>query len=172
MQTSAFCPRPGKAAGAQGTTRRRAAPRRVSPLGGQRPAQRRSAGAGFTLIEVLVVLVIVSLLAGVALPRLYLISQRYTIASDRDSLLTDIGNLGYSAYSAGRALELAASADAKDHAVKVPPGWRVEVPKPIRFGFNGICSGGTMVLQAPDGVRESYQLNAPACKPVLAGAAP
>ena len=139
MRTSAFCPPTGK-----------------------------TRGSGFTLIEVLVVLVIVGLLAGVALPRLFLISQRYAIASERDSLLTEIGNLGYSAYSAGRALELAASADPKDYAVKVPAGWRVEVPKPIRYGFNGICSGGTMVLQAPDGAREKYQLTAPACKPVLA----
>ena len=168
MPTSACCPPAAKAISAGIAISRRAAPREISPHGGQRPAQRRSVGAGFTLIEVLVVLVIVGLLAGVALPRMYLISQRFAIATERNQLLGDIGNLGYSAYSAGKPLQLAASADTSTYAIKVPAGWRVEVPVPIRYSFTGVCSGGSLVLQSPDGTREKFQLTAPACKPVPA----
>lgn len=114
------------------------------------------------------VLVIIGLLAGVALPRLYQISQSYAIATEREGLLSDIGSLGYSAYSSGKSIQLAASADASTYAIKVPPGWRVEVPEPIRYSFNGTCGGGNLVLQAPDGTRDRYVLTAPACKPVPA----
>lgn len=132
----------------------------------------RPHSSGFTLIEVLVVLVIAGLLAGVALPKLFLISQRYSLAADRDTFLTNLGNLGYSAYTQGKTMELTSSSaeNSSSPVLTVPNGWRIEVPKPIRFNFNGICSGGTLSLIGPDGTRENFQLTPPACQPLAMGA--
>ena len=136
-----------------------------------RPVRSIRRYSGFTLIEILVVLVIAGLIAGVALPRLFAISQRYERASQRDSLLTEIGNLGYVAYTKGTPIELGGADAGRPAPVTIPPGWRIESSRAVLYGFNGVCSGGSITLVAPDGAREELKLQAPACRTGANGAA-
>ncbi len=127
--------------------------------------RRQDTRRGFTLIEILVVLVVVGLMAGLALPRLFAMAQRFEWASQREQLRVDVANLGYQAYRNGRSQVLDAAARPDAAVLHVPPGWRLEVPAPIRYHFSGVCGGGRLTVFGPDGRIEQWQLAPPFCKP-------
>ena len=130
--------------------------------------ERRVATSGFTLLELLVVMAVIGLLAAVVSPNLQRLVGSFDRATRRDGLIADVAALSYRAYAIGQSFELANGAYAEllrdgNPILAVPQGWRVEIDAPIRFGFNGRCSGGRVTLVAPDGAREVLSLAAPDC---------
>jgi prepilin-type N-terminal cleavage/methylation domain-containing protein len=120
---------------------------------------------GFTLLEMLVVLAIAGMLAGVTLPNLSKMAERARISTQRQSLLSGIENLGYWAYSNGKSYTLTAlDPTSETPPFVIPEGWRLKAERPITFAVNGVCSGGVIALFGPDQAGEQLLLKAPLCR--------
>lgn len=137
--------------------------------GSCRPDRSHRTSRGFTLLELLVVLTVVGLVTALVAPNLGRMVGSMERAVLRDGLVADIAGLSFRAYSLGQGFELSdAGFNLRlrdgDPVLAVPSGWRVQVDRPIRFGFNGLCSGGSLSVLSPDGVVEKLRLEAPACQ--------
>jgi len=125
---------------------------------------------GYTLIEIVVVLVIFSLLAGLAVPRLTTMYNSVQTAYERDEVLARLGSLGYLAFQQGRDFELinypaeqSALSPEEKLPLELPKGWQVNTEKPIRFFANGVCGGGEVELIYQGREFLKIQLEPPFC---------
>lgn len=124
---------------------------------------------GFTLIEILVVLIIAAMLAGIALPRLQQMVQSVEIANQRRSIINQLEGLGYRAFASGKPIRLASMSSMNNGnpeypQFQIPVGWRLQAKQPIEYAFNGICSGGIITLIDPANRGEFFKLKAPLCR--------
>ena len=124
--------------------------------------------SGFTLIEILVVLAIIGMLTGIALPRLTSAYASVERSAQRRAIQDQIEGLGYLAYSSGKPIMLESSnlagTQTKDYPLQIPNGWQIKLPKPLRYSSRGICAGGMLIMTAPDGSAEEFRLSAPLCR--------
>ena len=139
----------------------------------------RRAGAGFTLLELIVVLVVLGAAMALALPNLQNLYDSLVRRSDRDLMLDEIARLGAEAALAGRDMvvwpeeELPPAEDAHlrltapghvRHELDLPPNWRMELDQPLLLRSNGVCSGARLTLIDAAGRPEVYSLQAPFCR--------
>ena len=130
---------------------------------------------GFSLLELLVVLALVSLVAALALPNLVGLYGSATRATERDLILDQFAGIGREAMLKGRGYAVYGTApdprpgDAPNTGVQaypliVPEGWRVELDRPLRVRPNGVCLGATVTLSHPDAVPVELALEPPYCR--------
>jgi prepilin-type N-terminal cleavage/methylation domain-containing protein len=148
--------------------------------------------AGFSLLEMLVVVFIIGLAAAVVLPNLPRLFDRVAFANERDSLFRSINTLPFQAYSTNQDYVLMATnqtkvdnltEDLNQHIdvnsldglhpfrgtmlfpakIDIPLGWDFEVPAPILYRASGFCSGGLITISTGS-IKLELNLKPPYCQ--------
>ena len=154
------------------------------------PARSQS---GFTLLELLVVLVLAGLLVAVAVPGVQSLHGSIVKRTERDYILDQFAVLGRQALLQGRTyLVLSTTVDAPHrssalraeaghrpeartilsrsmerfelHAIDLPDGWEIELDAPLVVRANGVCLGAGLILRHRGVVDVRVDLDPPFCR--------
>ena len=123
---------------------------------------------GYTLLELLIVILLLGLLTGLALPSLYRLYESGRVAFEKDEVIRQIASLGYVAYSHGTYYQLARLPNEEQNPplFELPDGWALTAEPPIQYHPNGVCLGGTVKITF--GHSEIVlKLDPPLCKPEM-----
>lgn len=134
---------------------------------------------GFSLLEMVVALAIMGLLGALAMPSLQKITERTGFSLDLQDVERQLDALPQIAASQGKALVLNSSVKAENYEtyeayttpdtaqqpypVKLPAGWEITVDAPIRYRYDGTCSGGKLHLTTPAS-QTNYLMKPPLCE--------
>lgn len=129
----------------------------------------------------LVVLTVIALLAGIAVPNFMRMMQSFTAAVKWSELLNEIDGLPYRAYTQGQPIQLNAET-ASQLLSALPYGWTLSVEtdakaasgigiggngiaggRAISYRENGWCNGGRITFTTDEGARRTVDLTAPRC---------
>lgn len=116
---------------------------------------------GFTLVEVLVVLILLGLTSALVLPKFPAIYDRFKSRAEQDAFFQSLAGLSLKAYSQQKSFVLDQSSVAQ--LVELPTGWQVRIPKPIAYKANGVCLGGELTYTAK-GISTRVKLVPPYCE--------
>lgn len=131
---------------------------------------------GFTLLELMVVLVVLALGATMATPALMRLADRLGERNQEDQLSLFLQNLPVAVMNRGSEYVIEATGGyvALDNVLGQAPvplpefsgdTPRIWIPHDIRYRPNGACTGGTMYWELGSGQRITHELEAPLCRP-------
>jgi general secretion pathway protein G len=119
---------------------------------------------GFTLLEIMVVLVLLGLITSLVAPRLGTLYQSLVLREQRDDLILQVQGLPYRAFRMGREFRLGSSDEPGAQPLDVPEGWKLESDEPVVVKASGVCIGGTLQFTHEDGERWAYRAEPPFCR--------
>lgn len=137
----------------------------------------RHPNSGFTLLELMVVLVIVGGITGLVMPNLVRLYEGISLTVERDSILDQLSNMGRVAllnqqtymlqespnYSDPDQHEVSTVSDYPPFNLETPPDWRITLDAPIIVRANGVCMGGNITLLYQGVPRFQTELKPPYC---------
>lgn len=110
---------------------------------------------GFTLLELLVVLVLVGMIAGMVGPRFIDLAERLRHRNEWQTLQQRINGLPMEVQLTGRPMAL------QELPWMLPAGWQLKTERPVRYLSNGVCLGGQLQLLQGDEVKRRIVLTPP-----------
>lgn len=140
---------------------------------------------GFSLLEMLIVLIILSMITGLLVPRIETLYTRSVFYIERQKILGSFASLGVTALQEGRKILLLGEYVGKNSNVQaealsfstdsavtpqlseafyLPEQWKIQVTKALVYQANGLCRGGNLTLSYKDFSRR-YTLASPYCRP-------
>jgi type II secretory pathway pseudopilin PulG len=123
----------------------------------------------------MIVLGIMGLMGALAMPSLLKLSDRTSFSLNRQDVERQLDALPQIAAAEGHNLVLTSTAPEEGSAstlavagsealpIKLPSGWAIEVDAPIRYRYDGTCSGGTLHVTVGS-FRADYRMNPPLCE--------
>ncbi|TDK29975.1 type II secretion system protein [Luteimonas terrae] len=119
--------------------------------------------SGFSLLEMLVVLTLVSIMVALIAPRLANTVQAIQVSGDRAETVRQIERLPLLARTAGLDLRFGPGQLIAHEGVAIPEGWTLTALTPLRVAANGICSAAKVRVTGA-GVTEEWSIGAPDCR--------
>ena len=117
---------------------------------------------GFTLIEMLVVLVILGLTSALVLPKFPAIYEKFKSKSELETFSQSLAVLPLQAYTKQQTIVL--NQASANELLKLPSEWEIQIPQPIIYKANGVCLGGELSYTVK-GQSTAITLIPPYCEP-------
>lgn len=127
------------------------------------PSDARTAGAGFTLLELLIVLALIGVTAAVVMPGLARTYDAIVSSGERAEVVRALEGLPFAAIAAGQPVNLEPSdPGALAMRIELPQGWNVRLLEPLHIERTGYCHPSRVAVSGRDS-SETWRLSAPSC---------
>ena len=121
--------------------------------------QRTDTGAarGFTLLELLLVLVLVALISGLVAPRMLQWVEAARARAGIDKVRADLEAMPRHAFAGAKRINVTTNG-----ALSLPDGWRLELSNPLVYEANGMTLGGRVRIISGGRVLADWIIETPA----------